>query len=76
MKLREKLIEAKNLYCASTSLSSATVGTKVANDGKFFDRVEGGGSLTIETYEKVMQWFEENTPKSVKKSNNNKIAPK
>lgn len=63
MDSREKLLEAKNRYCEATGLAQATVATKVMNDGKFFDRIEDGKGFTMGTYEKVMRWFKENTPK-------------
>lgn len=68
MDYRSNIIEAKNRYCEITGLAPATVATKVANDGKFFDRIEAGKGFTMATYEKVMEWFKENTPK--KKASN------
>lgn len=62
MDYRENIIQAKNRYCEITGLAAATVATKVMNDGKFFDRVEEGKGFTMDTYEKVMRWFQDNMP--------------
>jgi len=37
----------------ATKLSLSTIGTKVAKDGKFFDRIAKGGGFTMKTYSAV-----------------------
>lgn len=64
MGYREKLLQAADFYCERTGKSRATLATLVTNHGKFFDRIEGGGGCTVDTYEKVMSWIKENTPKN------------
>ena len=64
----KEILKAASNYCDLTGLSRATVATKVMNDGKFFDRIEGGGGFTIQTYQKVKRWFQENSPKQISKS--------
>lgn len=68
-----RILEAKNRYCEITGLASATVATKVMNDGKFFDRIESGAGFTMRTYEKVMKWFHENTPPQKKINRNTEL---
>lgn len=62
MDYRKQLLEAAEAYCKTTGLSRATVGNYVAKDNRFFDRIESGGGCTIDTFQKVMRWFSENTP--------------
>jgi len=68
MNHRIEILNAVKSYCEITKKSPATIATKVMNDGKFFDRLEAGGSCTMRTYEKVMQWFILNTPKSTRRT--------
>jgi len=62
MDFRRNLLDAAADFCKVTGQSLATVATKVANDGKFFDRIEAGGGCTMRTYERFMAYFEENRP--------------
>ncbi len=62
MDYRKQLLEAAETYCKQTGLSRATVGNYVAKDNRFFDRIESGGGCTIDTFQKVMNWFSENMP--------------
>lgn len=49
-------------YCEHSGMSRARLATLIANDGKFFDRVENGGGFTIRTYERALQWFSDHWP--------------
>jgi len=71
MNSKDTLISAFDRYCELTGLAPATVSTKVANDGKFYDSVKAGSGFTMKRYEKIMRWFQENTPKQPKKRKTN-----
>ena len=43
---------------AKTGLALATIGTRVAKDGKFFDRISSGGGFTMDTYLNVLNGLE------------------
>lgn len=62
MNLKQKLLDAAKVHSKRTGLSIARISTIVMNDGKFFDKLKAGKSCTIDTYEKVMAWFADNTP--------------
>lgn len=59
MDLTTQLMRAASEFCDRTGMSRARLATIVINDGKFFDRVERGGGLTVKTYEKFMAYFAE-----------------
>jgi hypothetical protein len=66
---RLNLISAFDRYCEITGLSPATVSTKAANDGKFYDSIKGGADCTTKRYQKIIAWFKANTPKEKHNSN-------
>lgn len=57
MDLKAELLSQADDYCATAKISKARLATLVANDGKFFDRIEGGGGLTIKMYERFLAYF-------------------
>lgn len=57
--LKQDLISKADAYCARRGISKPRLATIVHNDGKFFDRLERGGSFTVVTYEKFMRYFAE-----------------
>lgn len=59
MDLTADLLAKADDYCATAKISRARLATLVANDGKFFDRVEAGGGLTIKMFERFMAYFRE-----------------
>lgn len=60
MDLKSELLAQADEYCATARISKARLATLVANDGKFFDRIEGGGGLTIKMYERFLTYFRAN----------------
>lgn len=77
MNLTKKLLDAADEYCRLTGYARSTVALKVMDDGKFFDRVEEGGGVTISTYEKVMKWFADHSEDSrVRNKSNNHTGTK
>lgn len=57
MDYRQEMLDACAAYCARTGKSRSTVATWIVNDGKFFDRIQGGGNCLTGTYHSVMRWF-------------------
>jgi len=49
------------LWTAERTLSVSRLGTLVINDGRFFERVAGGASCTIATFERFMRFFRDPT---------------
>lgn len=62
MDYRKTMLDAAEKHCKITGKSRATIATEVMNHGGFFDRIESGGGCTIDTFQKVMNWFSENMP--------------
>lgn len=58
MDWRQKLLEQADRWCAATGLSRATLGTKAAGGGRFFERIEAGKGCTVDTYQRVLDWIE------------------
>lgn len=59
MDLTFNLVAEATRYCKTRGISLARLSTIVINDGKFFQRLEAGGSFTVRTYERFMTYFEE-----------------
>lgn len=57
MELKAQLVEAATEYARRRGVSLARVAYLALNDGKFFVRLEAGGSCTLETYERFMAWL-------------------
>ncbi len=57
MTLKTTLIDAAERHCRWAGISKARLASIVVNDGKFFDRIERGGSFTATTYERFMAHF-------------------
>lgn len=57
MTLETTLIDAAERHCRFAGISKARLASIVVNDGKFFDRIERGGSFTAKTYERSMAHF-------------------
>lgn len=60
MDLKSELIAKADAYCETARISRARLATLVANDGKFFDRIEGGGGLTVKMFERFIAYFRDN----------------
>ena len=61
MSLKEKLIQQAEEYCRANGISRARLATIVANDGKFFKRIEEqNGGFTVKMYERFQKFFDEN----------------
>lgn len=49
-------------YCGHTKRKPSTVGNYAVNDGKFFERIEGGRTCTISTAQKLLGWLSDHWP--------------
>lgn len=67
MNLMQHLHALTALWTQATGRSSARLATRVAKDGKFFDRLASGGTPTIAVYERFIAFFRdpENWPGAV-----------
>lgn len=53
--LRQKLIDRAEAYCESQDIKLNTLSSRIANDGKLFDRIKNKGKdLTTGRYEYLM----------------------
>lgn len=59
---KEELFSLAELLSSFTDLKLSTIGTYAANDGKTFARWARGGSCTLPTSERILQWFSDNWP--------------
>lgn len=57
-----QIMDLAETYSAHTGRKLSTLGAYTVNDGKFFDRLEGGGSCTLKTAARVVRWFSETWP--------------
>jgi len=62
MVLKAQLLASASTYSQRTGMSLARLATLVVNDGKCFVRLENGGDCSTGTYEKFMDYLNENTP--------------
>lgn len=60
--LRHHLLACMAAFAVATRLSPATIGRRVANDGRFFDRLKADAGFTVGKYDEVMGWFSANWP--------------
>lgn len=56
------LLTVARAYSAATGRSLARVATLIHDQGALFKKLEAGGSCTIDTYDKAMQWFSDHWP--------------
>jgi hypothetical protein len=63
MDWKTDLLNRANTYCERTGMARSGLGTLIMNDAKFFDDIEEGRVVRIDTLEKAKHWFEQNTPK-------------
>lgn len=57
--IRNALMTRATAYAKARNSSLSTIGLKAVNDSKFFKQVEDGRGFSINTYQKVMDWIDE-----------------
>lgn len=75
MDLKSELLREAAAYCETAKISKARLATLVANDGKFFDRIEGGGGLTLKMYERFLAYFRDHPAAERPSANKSDSAP-
>ncbi len=53
----DHLLTIAEIWCRATGRSLSALGNAVANDGKFFGRLERGTYPTVATFEKFLSFF-------------------
>jgi hypothetical protein len=69
---KEDLLDKANTYCERTGMARSGLAALIMNDVKFFDEIESGRVVRIDTLEKAKSWFEENMPKNLNGSSKKK----
>lgn len=64
MNSRSKLLLVAHTFSEATGRSLARMGTLIHNQGALFKYLEGGGSCTIDTYDKAMCWLSDHWPEA------------
>lgn len=62
MDYRSQLATLAQVYAAATKRSISRVATLAAGSGVFFDRLNAGGSCSVDTYLSVKKWFSDQWP--------------
>ena len=64
---RKEMLDAAERYCREHGITLATLGNKVAQDFRFFTKFKNKGkaSCTVDTFQRVMRWFEQNMPSAL-----------
>lgn len=57
-----RLLADIDAYCAERGIRPSTFGRLAANDGKFYDRLKGGGDCLQRTIARVRRYMRENPP--------------
>ena len=57
--IRKALLYRARKYCSDHGTSLSAIGLAAVNDSKFLARVESGAGFNITTYQKVIDWLDE-----------------
>jgi len=60
------LIKISQRYSRAKKISLSRLGYLTAKDGKFFARLEKGGSCTLRTAQRLIQYLSDNWPSNLK----------
>lgn len=58
MHIEHHLLKLGEIWCVRADRAMSTLGIKIANDGKFFDRVRRG-AVSVDTFGMAMAFFKE-----------------
>lgn len=62
MELTQRLLKLTDCYCASRSVSDATVSGIIFKDSRRLPRLRSGGDITTRNYSRAVEWFSANWP--------------
>jgi hypothetical protein len=62
---RVALLALADAYAEHRRVSRSRIGTLARHDGKFFARLEKGGSCTVDVYCDLVEWFDARWPDKV-----------
>ena len=62
MALTDDLMRCAEAYCEARKIALPTLSTQILNDGRTFDRIVAGGSLTVRNFERCMVWLSARWP--------------
>jgi len=62
MALTDDLLRCAESYCEARKIALPTLSTQILNDGRTFDRIAAGGSLTVRNFERCMVWLSAHWP--------------
>lgn len=65
---RQELLNIAEDYCKVTGRGRSALGLTILGDSKFFNKLEQGRSCRLDTYERVISWFKENSHKESRAS--------
>ncbi len=57
--IRANLLARAKAYAESQRRALSSIGADAVNDSKFFARIEEGGNFTVETYQRVLDWIDQ-----------------
>jgi hypothetical protein len=59
MSATEALLSEIEGFSLRAGIKPSTLGRKAINDGKLYERLKNGGSVTLETAERIRKWMHE-----------------
>ncbi len=62
--VRAALLQRIDGFLIKTGMSASTLGKSAVADDRFVKRIRDGGNFTVETYQKVMDWLDEQDRKA------------
>lgn len=57
--VRQTLLTRIDAFIALTGKSESFVGKEAVKDDRFVSRIRRGGNFTVETYQRVIDWLDE-----------------
>lgn len=57
--VRQTLLTRIDAFIATTGKSESFVGKEAVKDDRFVSRIRRGGNFTVETYQRVIDWLDE-----------------
>lgn len=64
MTATEELLEEIEAFSREAGIAPSTIGRKSVNDGKLAERLKRGGSVTLETAERIRTWMRSHTERA------------